>query len=62
MTFFLGMLYPTDSIALSNASLKSSPIHPTSPVDAMSTPDTGSAFNRRANENCEAFTPMQSTS
>ena len=30
----------------------------TSPVDDMSTPSTGSALCRRANENCDALTPM----
>ena len=56
------MLYPTAIIEVKRASLKSSPIHPTSPVDAISTPNTGSAFCNRAKENCEALTPMQSTS
>ena len=60
--FLPGMLYPVAIIAFSNASLKSSPRHPTSPVDDISTPSTGSAFCRRANENCEAFTPMRSMS
>ena len=36
---------------LSIASLRSSPRQPTSPVELMSTPSTGSAFCRRANEN-----------
>ena len=39
-----------------------SPRQPTSPVDDISTPSTGSAFCRRANENWLAFTPMRSMS
>ena len=35
----------------------SSPIQPTSPVEAMSTPSTGSAFCRRLNENWLALIP-----
>ncbi|HBG57933.1 MAG TPA: hypothetical protein DDX07_07960, partial [Porphyromonadaceae bacterium] len=51
---FLGILYPTESIDLRMASEKSSPMHPTSPVEDMSTPNTGSAFCRREKENCDA--------
>ena len=47
---------------LSRASSNVSPIHPTSPVELMSTPRTGSAFCRRLNENCDALTPMRSMS
>ena len=43
-------------------SSKVSPIQPTSPVELISTPKTGSAFCKRANENCDAFTPMRSIS
>ena len=46
--------------ALSIASLRSSPRQPTSPVELISTPSTGSAFCRRANENWLALTPMRS--
>ena len=61
-TFFFGMLLPTAIMAESNASSKSSPTQPTSPVELMSTPNTGSALCKRANENWEAFTPIQSMS
>ena len=43
----LGIWYPTESIAFNTASLVSSPIQPTSPVEAISTPNTGSAFCNR---------------
>ena len=45
-----------------NPSSKSSPKQPTPPVDDISTPSTGSAFCRRAKENCEALTPIRSIS
>ena len=57
-----GILKPVAIMALSRASEKSSPRQPTSPVDDMSTPSTGSALCRREKENCEAFTPIQSMS
>ena len=60
--FFLGILLPTAIMAESKASLKSSPIQPTSPVELMSTPNTGSALCKRANENWEALIPIQSIS
>ena len=56
-TAFSGIRYPTDSIDLSIASLVSSPMHPTSPVEDMSTPRTGSAPCRREKLNCEALIP-----
>lgn len=37
-------------------------MQPTSPVDDISTPSTGSALCNRENENCDAFTPIQSIS
>ena len=58
----VGMVLPTATIAARSASSKSSPIQPTSPVELMSTPSTGSAFDKRPNENCEALTPIQSMS
>ena len=61
-TFFLGTVLPTAIMAERSASLKSSPRQPTSPVELISTPSTGSALCRRAKENCEALTPIQSMS
>ena len=52
-----GSRKPTEISALRNASSKSSPRQPTSPVEAISTPSTGSAPSRRVNENCGALTP-----
>ena len=51
ITAFSGILNPVAIIEFSNASEKSSPIHPTSPVEDMSTPNTGSALCRREKEN-----------
>ena len=55
--FFSGIRRPTESILFKTASETSSPIHPTSPVEAISTPKTGSAFCKRLKENCEALIP-----
>ena len=38
ITAFFGILYPTEIIDVSSASLKSSPMQPTSPVDDISMP------------------------
>ena len=54
---FLGISLPTEIRDLSKASLRSSPIQPTSPVEAMSTPSIGSASSSLANENWEDLTP-----
>ena len=51
ITAFSGILNPVAIIEFSNASEKSSPIHPTSPVEDMSTPNTGSALCRNINKN-----------
>ena len=39
---FFGTRIPTDSIALKKASSRSCPMQPTSPVEDISTPSTGS--------------------
>ncbi len=49
--FFLGTVYPTESIDFKSASSKVSPKHPTSPVEAISTPKIGSASCKREKEN-----------
>ena len=51
ITAFSGILKPVAIIEFSSASEKSSPIHPTSPVEDISTPNTGSALCRREKEN-----------
>ena len=57
----MGMLATViNSLALSmfiKAEGVSSPTQPTSPVEAISTPSTGSAFCKRLNENCDALIP-----
>jgi hypothetical protein len=51
ITPFSGILKPVAIIAFSSASEKSSPMQPTSPVDDISTPKTGSALCKREKEN-----------
>ena len=54
---FLGKRKLDASIALRNASCTVSPKHATSPVDAISTPVTGSAPRSRVKENMGALMP-----
>src|SRR3989338_9926826 len=59
---FSGIVIPVDKIDLRNASSTEYPKHATSPVDAISTPTTGSAPFSLEKENCAAFTPTNSKS
>ena len=52
-----GTLNPDDTIDVRIASYLSSPKVATSPVDAISTPSTGSAPRSRVNENIGALIP-----
>src|SRR5579863_2660229 len=55
--FFFGGTMPVEMSALRYASYLSLPKHATSPVDAISTPSTGSAPDKRLKLNCGTFTP-----
>ena len=55
-----GISISVASKAFIKASGKSSPMQPTSPVLAISTPNTGSALSSLINENIGALTPTYS--
>src|SRR5210317_1169649 len=57
--FFLGIEKPVERRDFKNASSLLAPKHATSPVEAISTPRTGSDPRRRVKENMGAFTPTK---